>query len=428
MDTSAQSVFTRWSKPALAASLLLGLCSLMAQSVAQTPRAAEKKKAEAARVEVKQKLDEIKKEIRQTETAKERASDALEASEQAISDANRALLNLKHEQEKAEAQLQALTAEIARLVEKTEQQKQQLARFLREQYQAGDSDRLKLLLSGENPNRIQRDLQYLSYVSKSQAKLIAALQANLLEIEQKRLAAQEVKDELQEIEREEREHKKGLESQKKKRAAILSQLAGKLKAQRQEADHLRRDEQQLNALLRKLDEQAKAELAKQRKAQLAQQQGKSTSTSKQSKILVEQTPELGMHDGLAFARLKGQLRLPVVGEILARFGQKRIDQLLWKGLFIKAKEGHEVKAVASGRVVTASWLRGYGNLIVLDHGGDYLSIYGGNQAVLKELGDKVKAGEKIAIAGNTFGYEESGLYFEMRHRGLALDPLNWVQK
>lgn len=412
---------------------------LLATTVdAQTVRSKEKKKVEAARTELQQKLDDLKKDIRKTENAKERASDALEASEQAISDANRALLNLQQEQQKAEAHLQVLMAEIERLNVKVEQQKQSLSRFLRQQYQDGDSDRIKLLLSGDNPNRINRDMHYMSYISKTQAKLIAALQASLAEIEQKREAAQEVKAELEEIAQEEREHKKGLESQKKKRATILADLATKLRSQRKEADNLRRDEQFLNALLRKLEEQAKADLAKQkalaekqRKERLAQekaQAGKSADSTTSKKVIVEQTPEWGFNDGQAFARLKGQLRLPVLGELLARFGQKRIDSLNWKGLFIKAAEGGDVKAVGAGRVVTAGWLRGYGNLIVLDHGGDFLSIYGGNQAVLKNVGDQVKAGEKIASAGDTFGYEESGLYFEMRHKGMPFDPLSWTRK
>ena len=189
--------------------------------------------------------------------------------------------------------------------------------------------------------------------------------------------------------------------------------------------------------MRKLDAQAKAELARQRalaekrrKERLALEKAQASKGSKSTnqKIIIEQTPEFGMNDGQAFARLKGQLRLPVLGELLAKFGQKRIDSLNWKGLFIKAAEGGDVKAVGAGRVVTATWMRGYGNLIVLDHGGDFLSIYGGNQAVLKNVGDQVKAGEKIASAGNTFGYEESGLYFEMRHKGQPLDPLSWTRK
>ena len=143
---------------------------------------------------------------------------------------------------------------------------------------------------------------------------------------------------------------------------------------------------------------------------------------------IEQTPLAGSNDGIEFSRLKGSLRLPVKGELIARFGSKRGDGPSWKGLFIKAAEGTEIKAIAAGRVVIAEWLRGFGNMIIVDHGGQYLSIYANNQAVLKHPGDAVKAGDIIASAGNTGGNEESGLYFELRYQGRVFDPLSWVGK
>ena len=114
------------------------------------------------------------------------------------------------------------------------------------------------------------------------------------------------------------------------------------------------------------------------------------------------------------------------GDLIAKFGGKRGDGPTWKGLFIRAPEGSEVRAVAAGRVVYADWLRGFGNLLIVDHGNQYITIYGNNQAVLKQAGDLVKAGEVIASAGNSGGNEQSGLYFEMRHQGRAFDPLGWV--
>ncbi|HZV67020.1 MAG TPA: peptidoglycan DD-metalloendopeptidase family protein, partial [Telluria sp.] len=95
--------------------------------------------------------------------------------------------------------------------------------------------------------------------------------------------------------------------------------------------------------------------------------------------------------------------------------------------FIKAPEGSDVHAVAAGRVVFASWMRGFGNLIIVDHGSQYLSIYGNNQTLLKRVGDAVKGGDPIASAGNTGGNEESGLYFELRHLGAAFDPASWIK-
>lgn len=433
----------------------VSLCILPSISHAQSARAKEKKQAEVSRIELQQKLKALKKDISKTESAKEKASDALEDSEQAISEANRSIRDLQIEQRAANERLHQLIAEQARLTAQVEQQKKQLSDFLRRQYMHGDSDRIKLLLSGDNPNRINRDLHYMSYVSQTQAKMIAALRTSLEDIENNRQAAQETKDALDEIAQEEREHKQGLEKEKKRHASLLAQLATKLHTQKKEAANLEKDEQRLSNLVSRLnklmEEQAKAEQArlaqaeKQRKERLAQEKAQreknqvaGQSPSKASKdvednkvskgMTVDQTPTPGMFDGQEFSRLKGQLRLPVKGELIAKFGTKRGDGPSWKGLFIKANEGAEVKAIAGGKVVFAEWLRGFGNMIILDHGGQYLSLYSNAQAVLKHAGDTVKAGDTIANAGNSGGNEETGLYFEMRFKGQVFDPMVWVRK
>src|SRR5205823_8583829 len=115
------------------------------------------------------------------------------------------------------------------------------------------------------------------------------------------------------------------------------------------------------------------------------------------------------------------------GKVGARFGAKRGDGPVWRGIFFKAPEGTEVRAVGPGRIAYAAWMRGWGNVIIVNHGGEYLSIYGFNQTLLKHAGDAVKAGEIIANAGSTGGNEESGLYFELRHLGKPIDPAGWVR-
>ena len=120
--------------------------------------------------------------------------------------------------------------------------------------------------------------------------------------------------------------------------------------------------------------------------------------------------------------------MPVKGELLATFGAKRSEGPNWKGLFIKAAEGTEIRASAAGEVIFSDWMRGFGNLIIIDHGAQYMTIYGNNQSLLKRPGDRIKAGEVIATAGNSGGNEQSGLYFEMRHQGRALDPLTWMNR
>lgn len=447
----------KWAR---ACACLLLACTLGQAQAASASRANQKKQAESERAELQQKLKALKNTINKTESARDKASDALEDSEQAISEANRSLRDLQSEQAQTAAKLKSLMEEQNRLSAKVERQKKQLSEFLRHQYMRGDSDRIKLLFSGDNPNRINRDLQYMGYVSQTQAKMIAALKLSLQAIEQNTQAALDAKADLDEIAQEEQEHKAALENEKKKRASLLAELANKLHAQKKEADSLQKDEQRLSSLVLRLKklmedqarlEQEKAaqaekqrleklalEKAQREKKQPANQQAKSGKISNPNAIdadeppktatRVEQTPVAGGNDGTEFSRLKGQLRLPVKGELIARFGSKRGDGPSWKGLFIKAVEGADIKAIAAGKVVFAEWLRGFGNMIIVDHGGQYLSLYSNNQAVLKRAGDTVKAGDTIASAGNSGGNEESGLYFELRHQGRVFDPLTWVGK
>jgi len=128
-----------------------------------------------------------------------------------------------------------------------------------------------------------------------------------------------------------------------------------------------------------------------------------------------------------FADLRGRLVLPARGTLAGRFGQPRDTGGTWRGVFIKTAQATPVQAVAGGTVVFSGWLRGFGNLLIVDHGGEYLSVYGNNEAILKEVGDRVASGETVASAGSSGGQPESGIYFEIRHRGTPVDPLLWAK-
>jgi septal ring factor EnvC (AmiA/AmiB activator) len=457
------------SVPALPTVLIvLGVTALLlcgpAAASKVTDRTLQKRAAETERAELQQKLAVLKRDISQTETARSHAADELSHSEKAISEANRALHDLTREQQQTAHRLKQLTDEQDRLTRTAAARQTQLSKLLRDQYVAGNEGRVKLLLSGDNPNRINRELQYMGYVSQAQARLIDSLRANMQALEDNKAQAQNAKDELGEIAQEQREQKALLEKEKAQRATLLAQLSNKLAAQRKEVGNIERDQHRLATLVDRLakliEEQRKAEeAAKERRRQehLARAKAKSEasraareSISKGKSKTAEVNPDAIDDDeapsksvtrnelepvasvqdggsGRAFSALRGRLRLPVKGDLVAKFGSRRGDGPSLKGVFIRAAEGAEVKAVAAGRVVFAEWLRGFGNLVIIDHGSQYMTIYGNNQAVLKQAGDAVKGGETIAGAGNSGGNEQSGLYFEIRHQGRAFDPLEWVQ-
>ena len=144
-------------------------------------------------------------------------------------------------------------------------------------------------------------------------------------------------------------------------------------------------------------------------------------------LRVERTPEPGAARQ-PFSRLRGKLRLPVPGELTGRFGAPRgASGIEAKGVFIRAPEGQPVKAIAGGQVVYADWMRGFGNLLIVDHGEKYLSVYANNESLLRQVGDAVSAGDAVATTGASGGSEETGLYFELRYLGKAFDPLKWVR-
>ena len=414
-------------------------------------RSRQKESAEQERAELRKKLLTLKEDIGKTEKARGHAADSLSASEAAISNANRSLRELAAEQERTKKRLEKLTVSQEALETAVAQQRNRLEKMLRGQYVGGQDDRVKLLLSGENPNRIARELRYLGYVSAEQSKAIDILQQNLAAIEANKLDAEEARNALEDIADEQREQKTLLEKEKNKRKALLLQLSSQLSSQRKQAGNLSRDEERLTSLVEKLaaliaqQRKAEEEEAKRRARAKAEQKekqaakGRSADKSAErpeasppkvaSKTAPESEPEPPtVSDGSGFASMKGKLKLPVKGELMASFGARRADGPNWKGLFITAAEGAEVKAIAAGEIIFADWMRGFGNLLVVDHGGQYMTIYGNNQSLLKRPGDKLKAGEVIATVGNSGGNEQSGLYFEMRYQGRAIDPSSWMNR
>ena len=437
---------TFWIVATLAAS------SAMAEPSAKSlERSRQKESAEQERAELRKKLLTLKEDIGKTEKARGHAADSLSASEAAISNANRSLRELAAEQERTKKRLEKLTISQEALETAVAQQRNRLEKMLRGQYVGGQDDRVKLLLSGDNPNRIARELRYLGYVSAEQSKAIDILQQNLAAIEANKLDAEEARNALEDIADEQREQKTLLEKEKNKRKALLLQLSSQLSSQRKQAGNLSRDEERLSSLVEKLaaliaqQRKAEEEEAKRRARAKAEQKeklaakGRSADKSAErpeasppkvaSKTAPESEPEPPtVSDGSGFASMKGKLKLPVKGELMASFGARRADGPNWKGLFITAAEGAEVKTIAAGEIIFADWMRGFGNLLVVDHGGQYMTIYGNNQSLLKRPGDKLKAGEVIATVGNSGGNEQSGLYFEMRYQGRAIDPSSWMNR
>lgn len=356
--------------------------------------------------QLRDRIDAMQQRLAASEETKSEAVDSLRESERAISDTNRVLRELAGQQRALNAKLSALQGQNRRAAADIEGQQARLAQLLYQQYIGAQPDALKLLLNRDDPNRIARELHYLTYLSRARAELIHNLRSNLGRINELEGTTRQQSAELAAIDAEQQAQRKRREAEKRARKAVLVRVSRQIEQQRREISTLKRNENRLAGLV----EQLSRMLARARPQALRN----------------ERLPDAS-GDGSPFAQLKGRLNLPVRGELRNRFGSPREGSgLSWKGLFIAAPAGQDVKAIAAGRVVFADWLRGFGNLMIIDHGGGYMSLYGNNESLFKQVGAATLGGETVAAVGNSGGNTDSGLYFEIRHQGKAFDPLAWT--
>jgi murein hydrolase activator len=354
-------------------------------------------------------IDELQKQLAESEQSKSEAADSLRDSERAISEANRRLFELRGQQREVKAALRQLDARKEQVQAGAKSQQALLSKLLYQQYLSGQPEPLRLVLNRRDPNEISRQMHYLSYVSRARADLIAGLRRDLSDLDQLAAQTQAKSTQLSRLQSEEAEQRKQLLRERSSRTVALNEASEQIARQRKEIGHLKRNEERLAKLVERLAR----ELAR--------------SSSRAGRLRNEQLPEAIPGGARSFGGLKGRLKLPVLGELANRYGSPRADGgVSWKGLFIAAPEGQEVRAVAAGRVVFADWLRGFGNLMILDHGQGYMSLYGNNEALLRRVGDMVKMGDPVAAVGATGGNPETGLYFELRYQGKPFDPLTWV--
>ena len=328
------------------------------------------------------------------------ARDALRASERAISEANRTLAGLQAEQRSVRAEAARL-AERRRAAERAaDERKAAIARMLAARQASGAPDAVRVVLSGEDPASAARTLHYAGYVSRAAARMLGEYRQAIAELARLAGEAEHRAAQLRQLEQAERADREKILAERRERRRVLDRVGAEVRKSRREINVLRADEARLARLVERIGR-------------------------------VVATPFSGSPK-TAFSRLRGKLRLPVAGELIGRFGAPRGGNaggsgLEAKGVFIRAPEGQPVRAVAHGQVVFADWMRGFGNLLIVDHGEAYLSIYANTESLLKQVGDAVSAGEPIATTGASGGNEETGLYFELRHSGRAFDPLRWVQ-
>ena len=446
-----------WLRGALILSLWLAPVLAGAAKADKTEPAVKAESTKSDLEQIKEKIQQLSSAISKSREAKQDAHAALQASETAISKSRKKQLEIQDAQEENRARLQDLKKQLAGLQRQMNQQQQSIGQQLNQQYRHGNSSQLQMLLQQQDPASTARNLKYLAYLTSAHQRQIQSLQTNQEEIHRVQEETVEQAEQTDALAKQYKQTTQQLEQEKTQRSQVLSELSKQIETQEQQLTRLKKDEEALSRLFQKLVAEAKKreeEAVARRKREAEAKRAASAEQTKKQKTpakggrTFEHAPESKVGDSEAsdrntvvakneslpeyndlrenFAQLRGKLRLPARGEVINRFGSPRSDTgVNWKGLFIRAREGSEVKAVAGGQVVFADWMRGFGNLIVIDHGNGYMSLYGNNEALYKSSGQSVKSGDTIAAVGNSGGNTENGVYYELRRNSVPFDPLQW---
>jgi len=364
----------------------------------------------------------LRAEMEGRESDRREARDALRASETAISAASRALLEREAEASEAREAIRQIAARRAAQERALALQQAALGRLLAARAVAGIAgnapDFVRVALSGEDLADAARKLHYLSYVSRAVARMLDSHRSGLEELAALRERSESKAAELAGIEARSRAEHEQLLKDRRERRRTLERIADELRDGKKRMQALVADATRLSRLVEEIGKLLQARPG----AGYRRVSGRAASVAEAP---ADARPE---PSSAAFSSLRGHLRLPARGELIGRFGtQEAGTSAFSKGIFIRTTENEQVRAIAQGRVVYADWMRGFGNLLIVDHGEGFLSIYGNNESLLKQTGDPVAQGDALAIAGQSGGNEETGLYFELRHLGKPFDPISWVR-
>ena len=355
---------------------------------------------------LRQQIQKLRNELGSDQQHKQNLQSQLRNTERHMGKVVALLKGLKRQLRKQKQELNKLHKHRKTLQADLQTQRVALAQQIRAAYAIGQQEYLKILLNQQDPAAVTRTLTYYDYFHRARLSRIQSIDTklvDLLTIEQK------IQTKTKKLEQNQSEHsteKAQLEITRGNRTKVLAKLNQQILAKGERLSLLQENKRRLQQLLDKL---AQAPLE--------------TSPEVSSGTLASEKSEYK-----PFAQHRGKLKWPSHGQLSTRYGSTRkVGKLKWQGVTITAPEGTDVRTISHGRVAFSDWLRGFGLLIIIDHGDGYMSLYGGNQSLFKEVGDWVEEGDIIASVGNSGGRKNSSLYFEIRHNGKPTNPLKWCR-
>ena len=331
--------------------------------------------------------------------------------------------NIKHQ----EQTLQELRVKISVAQKAIQSQQRGLEGLIKSAFAIGGQEGLKVILNQRDPSLSGRMLIYHDYISKARLQKLLAIQEDYKTLRQFEAQKDAETQSLQIALDKKQQETDNMQALKNQREKLLAQLDSEFASKHEQMERLIHDEKKLEALvasLQKTDDNDAREPSP--ATETTRNQGPQPQTQKEPSRKQLKIEERGI-SSKAFADLQGQLPWPVQGAITERFGSRRFETT-WDGTVITAREGADIHAVAAGRVVYADWLRGYGLMLIIDHGNGYMSLYAFNQSLHKSIGEQVRAGETLASVGRSGGRSQAALYFGIRKKGRPVDPEQWCRK
>lgn len=334
------------------------------------------------------------------------------------------LRTLERQVELKQNNLSKIRKEMALLQNEVAKQSKELAGQIKAAHAMGQQEKLKLLLNQKDPALSSRMMVYYDYLNTARVSKLSHINDSLTQLASLEQRQQEEALLLEKDLEQQKEERIIAENARGKRAKLLSQLGDDYFANEQQLNRLKENESKLKNLIASLQlstggdsESAVERVEEQLNHQTAISVSVKGSESEESFPVIKGD----------FSELKGTLPWPVAGQLRNKFGNA--DGGAWEdGVMIDAKEGADIRAVTNGTVAYADWLKGYGWLMIVNHGDGYMTLYAFNQSLYKHKGDKVDAGEVIAAAGQSGGHSQSGLYFGIRKKGKPVDPIAWCRQ
>lgn len=340
---------------------------------------------------------------------------------------NALIKTLQIQVEQKRRNVSRIRQEMNSLQEEVARQNSELAGQIKAAYAMGQREKLKLLLNQQDPVLSSRILVYYDYLNKARLIKLADISETMKHLEQLDRQQQQESELLEQSLEQKKSEQLAVDKIRKKRTELLQKLKNTPSSNEQQVAHLKESENKLKNLVSSLQRSTN---------DLSFEVEQSRKLRQSSDISVESDKDLP-DSGDDFSKIKGdfdslrgQLPWPVKGKLVNKFGSERAEsaESIWDGVLIDASEGVDIRAVASGKVVFSDWLRGYGLLIIIDHGKGYMTLYAFNQSLYKQSGEWVNAGDVVAAAGQSGGRSRSGLYFGIRNKGRPIDPLEWCRK